>query len=772
VVILFAALAWLLLRASLPAIDGSLDVVGLSGPVSVARDDMGIPTITAGDRRDLAFGTGFVHAQDRFFQMDLTRRTAAGELAEVFGPAALPLDKRNRFHRFRSRAKSVLDGLSATETDVLSAYAEGVNAGLAALGARPFEYLLLGAVPGPWKSEDSILVGYAMFMELNDERATRDVRRGLVQQVLPWSVFEWLYPQGTEWDAPLLGEPRENLPIPDPGEFTVTRSGLRLEHDAETDIPGSNNWAISGALTATGRAIVANDMHLGITVPTVFYRARLTVAGADGPDLNGLTLPGVPVLVAGSNGRIAWGNTNSYGDWSDAVIIRQGTAAESYLTPQGESRFDIVREQIQIKGEEPYELLIRETRWGPLLDDDDDPDRLLAVSWIAHHPEAINIAQLRLETASSAAEALHIANSIGMPPQNFVVGDADGNIGWTIAGKIPRRTDYDPFLPADWSEGGGWNGWLDGAQYPRILNPDSGRIWTANGRVVDGEALQLIGDGGYDLGALAAQIRAGLLGRNLFAPEHSLQLQLDDRAVFLSRWQDLLLQTLPDEAVAGHALRAEYRALVADWIPRASIDSVGYRLVRGFRLEVRNRVFDMLVQAVVEHYGEDVQLRISNQFEGPLWFLLRERPRHMLAAEYSSWDELLLAAVDANIDYLRKNFQGGLAMRSWGERNTASIRHPVSRSIPFLSGWLDMPAEPLPGDANLPRAQGPSFGAAERFAVSPGDERNGYLHMPAGQSGHPLSNFYTRGHDDWVQGRFSAFLPGAARHNLILNPAQ
>jgi penicillin amidase len=111
-------------------------------------------------------------------------------------------------------------------------------------------------------------------------------------------------------------------------------------------------------------------------------------------------------------------------------------------------------------------------------------------------------------------------------------------------------------------------------------------------------------------------------------------------------------------------------------------------------------------------------------------------------------------------------------MRSWGERNTASIRHPVSRSIPFLSGWLDMPAEPLPGDANLPRAQGPSFGAAERFAVSPGDERNGYLHMPAGQSGHPLSNFYTRGHDDWVQGRFSAFLPGAARHNLILNPAQ
>jgi penicillin amidase len=766
--------AWLILKASLPALDGDFQVPGLASAVTIARDDAGIPFITAGNRRDLAFATGFVHAQDRFFQMDLTRRKAAGELAEIIGPVALPLDKRNRFHRFRARAGMVIEQMPEREAGIISAYADGVNAGLAELGARPFEYWLLRETPQLWTPADSILVGYAMFMELNDERATRDVRRGLVQQVLPAPVFAWLYPQGTEWDAPLMGQPRQTMPIPGPDEFVVTRPAAqagRVPGDADTEIPGSNNWAISGALTVSGRALVANDMHLGITVPNVFYRARLKVSGADARDLNGLTLPGVPVLVAGSNGHVAWGNTNSYGDWSDAVIVRPGTDPEHYLTPQGERRFVTIREQIQVKGQAAYELVIRETKWGPVLDEDGDPQRMLAVSWIAHFPEAINIAQLELETASGAEEALQIANHIGMPPQNFVVGDADGNIGWTIAGKIPRRAQYDSFLPADWSQVEGWEGWLDGAEYPRILNPETGRIWTANARVADGEALRLIGDGGYDLGARAAQIRDGLFSRERFVPEDSLTVQLDDRALFLVRWRELLLQTLQRQMPDDNAQRAAYRTLVENWVPRASIDSVGYRLVRRFRFEVRNRVFNMLTQPVLERYGEDTELRISNQFEAPLWSLLNERPLHLLSPDYSSWDDLLLQAIDANIGYFRDNFTGDLSHRSWGERNTAAIRHPLSRSLPMLSGWLDMPAEPLHGDANLPRAQGPSFGASERFAVSPGDEQHGYLHMPAGQSGHPLSEFYRHGHEDWVNGRPSAFLPGNTRHTLSLSPA-
>ncbi len=774
VVIVVAMTSWVLLNKSLPPLDGEVLVEGISSPVTIARDDAGIPVITAGNRRDLAYATGFVHAQDRFFQMDLTRRKAAGELAEILGPMALGLDKRNRIHRFRSRAGEVLAQISPTEGKILSAYTEGVNAGLNQLEARPFEYWLLRESPQPWLEADSILVGYAMFLELNDERATRDVRRGLVQQVLPRSVFDWLYPQGTEWDAPLMGEASESAPIPDAHVFTVATAPAEVAataNIADEVFPGSNNWAIAGDLTSTGRAIVANDMHLGITVPNIFYRARLRVIGENARDLNGLTLPGVPVIVSGSNTHVAWGNTNSYGDWSDAVIVRAGRNPDSYQTPQGEKRFVVYRERISVKGAETEELVIRETQWGPVLDDESDPHRVLAVSWIAHHQDAINFGQLQLESAASAEEAMQIANSFGIPPQNFVVGDSQGNIGWTIAGKIPRRAAYDAFLPADWSESEGWIGWLAPSEYPRILNPESGRIWTANARVADGLALHLIGDGGYDLGARASQIRDGLFVSNDFEPKDSLSVQLDDRAVFLARWRDLLLRTLDDRAVAGDMARAEYRDLVEEWIPRASADSVGYRLVRRFRFEVRNRVFNMMMQPVRERYGEKVPLRISNQFEAPLWSMLNERPAHLLSSDYTGWDDLLLQSVDTNISYFSENFSGGLSQRSWGERNTAAVRHPLSRNLAFLAGWLDMPAEPLHGDANLPRSQGPSFGASERFGVSPGDEANGYLHMPAGQSGHPLSDFYRRGHDDWVHGRFSAFLPGDPRYTLTLEPA-
>jgi penicillin amidase len=770
------SLAWVLLNKSLPQIDGEIGLSRLSADATIARDAAGIPVITADNRRDLAYATGYAHAQDRFFQMDLTRRNAAGELSELFGALALPRDKQNRFHRFRARARAVLESVSAADADIISAYVDGVNDGLTGLGAKPFEYFLLGASPRPWAAEDTLLVVYSMYMDLNDERAARDVQRGLVQQVLPNKVYDWLYQHGTKWDAPLMGEPREAASMPDATEFDIsgfapTAYNHILPTNADALLPGSNNWAIAGKLTASGRAIVANDMHLGITVPNVFYRARLRVTGSLSVDLNGLTIPGAPILVAGSNGNVVWGNTNSYGDWSDAVIIKAGSGPDTYVTPQGERKYSEYREKILVKDSEPEELIVRETIWGPLLDDDADPGRLLAVSWIGHHPDAVNINHLDLESVTSAAAALQVANRIGMPPQNFVVGDAAGNIGWTIAGKIPLRTDYDAWLPVDWSERAGWTGWLAADDYPRVLNPESGRIWTANARVADGEALRKIGDGGYDLGARARQIRDNLFAADQFEPLDMLAVQLDDRAVFLGEWREILLLALNDEAVAGNNARQEYRDLVEGWSERASVDSVGYRLVRAFRLEVRNRVFNMLVQPVREKFGEDIALRISNQFESPLQALLDEQPAHLLSAEYKSWNDLLLQSVDTNLQYFVDNYKDGLDKRTWGERNTARVSHPMSNALPIISRWLNMPADQLPGDSNLPRAQGPSFGAAERFAVSPGDESRGYLHMPAGQSGHPLSDFYSTGHADWVQGRASNFLPGEARYTLTLKAA-
>lgn len=772
----FAAItAYLVLSASLPELDGEIEVHGVQATVTIARDAQGIPTITASSRNDLAFATGYVHGQDRYFQMDLTRRKAAGELSELFGKVTVPLDKRNRFHRFRSRAHQVIEAMTVSEHAMMVAYVEGVNAGLNGLGAKPFEYFVLGVDPRSWNLEDSVLTIYAMFMELNDERATRDIKRGFTRLALPADVYDWMYPDGSEWDAPIVGDPRGKVEIP--GEASID---LRDKDFGDLSVvtvaigaalmPGSNNWAVSGALTSSGRAMVANDMHLQITTPNVFYRARLIVTGEDARDVSGVTLPGTPAVIAGSNGMVAWGFTNSYGDWSDAVVVRPADLPGTYLTPDGVRKIVTYRERIEVKGSEAEELLVRETIWGPVLEDVNYPQGDIAVSWIAHEPVSVNLKQVQLEKVTSVAEALSLAQQMGIPPQNFVTGDAAGNIGWTIAGQMPRRGGADALVPADWSTGEGWDGWLSPGEHPQVVNPDSGRIWTANSRVVDGDALRRLGDGGYDLGARARQIRDRLFDKERFVPADMLAIQLDDRALFLSRWRDLLLVVLDDGAVRDHDGRRTYRELVRSWTPRASADSVGYRLVRAFRIEVRAKVFHMLTTPVRDTYGADVELRISNQFEGPLWQLVNEQPAHLLTSNYASWQALMLVAVDDNLAYFAANWDDGLEQRTWGERNTAAIRHPLSRALPMLSAWLDMPREPLNGDSNMPNAQGPGFGASERYAVSPGDEENGYMHMPAGQSGHPLSDFYRAGHDDWVHGRPSSFLPGAPVHRLVLSP--
>jgi len=703
----------------------------------------------------------------------MIRRQAAGELSEIVGRAALSVDRRYRFHRFRARAEAVLAAASESDRAIISAYADGVNAAVASFDARPFEYLMLGAEPARWLPEDSVLVVYAMYVQLNDSTARKEIQRGLAHRVLPADVFDWLYPQGTPWDAPLMGEPRAVAAIPQAAQYSirdVKDTAPPANEVGRYPLRGSNNWAVSGQLTASGKAIVSNDMHLGLSTPNIYYQARLIVNGNDSIDVSGVTLPGAPFVIAGSNTKVAWGYTNSYGDWVDAVVLKPGSSADRYITPEGEKPFEIHRETINIKDEDPEIYVVRETVWGPVLDDVDYPDGEIAVSWIAHKADGVNLRLLDLEKATSVYEALDTANTMSMPPQNFVTGDADGNIGWTIAGKIPVRSGYDPRLPADWSESHGWQGWVAGGDYPRIVNPPSGRIWTANSRVADGAALDIIGDGGYDFGARTKQIRDALFARERFTPEDMLHIQYDDRALFLQRWRDLLLTVLDDASAADDAGLSEYRELVANWIPRASPESTGYRLVRAFRLEVEKRVFHALMSPAREAYGEGVSLRRSNQFEGVLWSLITEKPQHLLPAGYDTWNALMLAAVRQNIDYFNSQFDGPLADRTWGEINTASIRHPLSGSIPLLGPYLDMPPDALSGDLDMPKAQGPSFGASERFSVSPGDEANSILHMPTGQSGHPLSNFYARGHQDWVQGTPSPFLPGAAEYSLTLAP--
>jgi penicillin amidase len=763
------------LRASLPRYAGEQALPGLTGPVRIARDALGVVDLEAGSRLDALRALGFVHAQERYFEMDLMRRSAAGELAALFGSVAVDLDRSHRLHRLRARAPAVLAQAAPAEREAIDAYVAGVNAGLEALGARPFPYLLLRQQPRAWTAEDSVLVVDAMFFDLTGGTNAHELARAGLARRAPPALYALLDARGTSWDAPLRGPAFDDPPLPpaaalDLRALPASRFGHGAAIGGDLGI-GSNNFAVGGALTANGAALVANDMHLGLRVPNIWFRARLRFPAADGTpvDVAGVTLPGLPGVVVGSNTRVAWAFTNSYGDWLDWVRLDWTDPARTrYRTPEGEEAVVEHRETIEVAGAEAEELLVRDTRWGPIAHESAALGAL-ALAWTAHHPRAVNLALNELETAKDVDAALAVAHRAGMPPQNFVVGDAAGRIAWTIAGAIPRRGSADPRLPADWSTpGAGWNGWLSPDEYPVVADPEDHRLWTANARVAGGDALAVIGDGGYALGARAGQIRDGLRARARFAPADLLAIQLDDRTLFLERWWRLLRDTLAT-AKDDPAL-AELDRLTVDWDPRATPDAVAYRLVRGFRLAVSNLVLDGLAAPLRDDDDPDFTLPALPQSEGVVWRIVQERPANLLPQPHADWDALLRASARQLVDSLSTQ-AGGLAARRWGERNTSAIRHPLSRAVPGLGWLLDTAPRELPGDTAMPRVQGPSFGASERLAVSPGHEAEGYLHMPGGQSGHPLSPYYRSGHADWEDGRPTPFLPGPAEATLTLAPA-
>ncbi|HEY7819541.1 MAG TPA: penicillin acylase family protein, partial [Vicinamibacteria bacterium] len=525
---------------------------------------------------------------------------------------------------------------------------------------------------------------------------------------------------------------------------------------------GSNNWALSGAKTRDGRALLASDMHLGHSVPNLWYRAVLRY-GADPRRLVGVTLPGTPSLVAGSNGRIAWGFTNTGGDWVDLVEIESDPeSADRYRTPTGTSPFESHRESIAVRGEPAVELVVQETIWGPVIDADHG-GQPRALRWIAHDPAAVNFRLQLLEEAESAEEALALAPTVGIPPQNFVVADREGSIGWTVAGRIPRRIGFDGSLPASWASGERtWDGYLAPEEYPRLSNPPSGAIWTANARVVEGEMLQKMGEGDYALGARAKQIRDSLLELQNATEKDMLAIQLDDRALFLSRWRELLLGVVR----SGKGLEDVEHVLDEGWTGRASIDSTGYRAVRELRRAVFEEVMGTLTAAAHRADSRFHPARL-NQIEGPLWKLVSEKPSYLVPHPHESWDEWLFAIVSETT----ASWPRPLAQRNWGEANRSAIRHPMSAAIPLLGRFLDAPAHPLPGHTDMPRVQSPSEGASERLVVSPGREEDGLFHMPGGQSGHPLARYYLAGHEAWEEGRPTPLLPGKTVDVLTLIPA-
>ena len=786
--LLSVAVAFLAVRGSLPVIDGERPAAGLDGETVIERDAVGAVTITGHSRDDVAYATGFVHAQDRFFQMDLSRRMSGGRLSELVGDAAMDMDARQRIHRFKDVAERVYVQLAPAEKSLLNAYARGVNAGLDSLRVRPFEYLLLRQRPESWRPQDSLLVVYAMYLQLNDAEASADRQRGLLAAVLPPDVFRFVYSVAPVWEAPIDGVVMAAAPMPAPesfdlrqmqGEFGKLASLRSPATGRENSAVGSNNWAVDGAHTKSGAALLANDMHLGLAVPNTWYRVRLLVASespADRRDLMGLTLPGAPIMVVGSNGHIAWGFTNSYGDWTDLARVQRSPDGRQYRTAAGWAPLQRFVETVRSSSGATREVIVEQTQWGPLLPAAEKAgEGTLALAWTAQDPAATNLHWLQLEDVHECSKALDVANTIGGPAQNFVCADAGGNIGWTLLGRMPLRgTGYDAGVPSDWTQpDAGWQGWRDPATYPRVFNPPAGRIWTANNRVVGAERLAAIGDGSPDRGARAQQIRDDLLAipAGQATEADMLRIQLDDRALFLVRWRDLLLGLLDAGALRDKPARAAMRKQVETWDPHAATGAVGYRLVREFHEALERRTFDALtIPARVAH--PDAAFKVPRSFEEAVWELATTRPAHLLDPRFADWRAFLLDVVDESLARTAEQCADAtFATCTWGEANATNIRHPLSRAVPMLARWLDMPREPMSGGNDMPHVHAPGFGASERFGVSPGREAQGYFHMPAGQSGHPLSKFYRAGHQAWVRGEALPYLPGETKFALTLQPA-
>jgi penicillin amidase len=388
------------------------------------------------------------------------------------------------------------------------------------------------------------------------------------------------------------------------------------------------------------------------------------------------------------------------------------------------------------------------------------------VAWLATRPEATNFGLLGMEHAHDVDDVLALAPQVGIPGQNLVVGDTRGRIAWTLLGRVPRGTGPDRLFGA--------LEFRDATDHPRIADPPVGRLWTANQRVVDGALEAVLGDdevdvgaGGYDIGARARQIRDDLLSLSHPAVEADmLKVQLDSRALFVARWRDLLLGLIDEDALRGASRRREFRDLVSRWKPQASADAVGYYLVREFRANTEEALWRGLTTSLA---GAEFAARRPGQFEAAGWRLVHERPDSITPPGATRWREFLLQRLDATIERLIEEC-GTLARCSLGRSEPVLVRHPLSRAIPLLSRLLDMPTMELAGDHHMPRVQDGSFGASERFAVSPGRETEGYLELPGGPSGHPLSPFYRSGFDDWARGVPTPFLPGSPTYRLRLVP--
>lgn len=756
------------LRASLPIRDGELQIKGLDLPVAVTTDRFGIPTITASTRRDAALTLGYVTAQDRLFQMDLLRRRASGRLSEIVGDIAIKADKRQRVIGFHRVTQAIIANLSDEQREVLVAHADGVNAFIQQMDTAPFEFLLLGYQPEPWTPEDSLLVVMNIFQVLSfredDERMMT-----IMEKSLPPEVVAFLTPDTDIYTEVLLGGPNAHRPIqPIPVEVLASirhapkQTGERLVRTT-SHVAGSNGWAVDQSKTADGRAIVANDMHLRLSIPNTWYRVSLRYRDVE---ISGVILPGAPAIVVGSNGHVAWGFTYIAGDFLDLVQLEINPEnSDEYKTPNGWRRFEVINERIEIRGGEHIVQPVKLTIWGPV-----SPNplmgQLVAIHWTALQPEAVGMELLDIDQAPTLDDALDIMNRFGGPLLNVTMADDAGQIAWTYCGKIPIRKGFDGSSTKSWADGGiGWEGYIPPSELPRVISPPEGFIATANNRTLGKDYPYIVGYN-FANSHRAYRINKRLREMDQVTEQDMFQLQLDTTNHFFEFYQQLALSVLTEDAIANEPLLLQAQKQIAAWDGQVEVDSVAFGLLVRFRETLAEDVFEPFL---VLCYNTDRRFSYSwRNMETPLRILLKERIPATLPdpANYPDWETFILEKLEESIEQLLRKYElKSLDQLTWGTIHKTEISHPIG-FIPVLGKILNMPQEPLPGGYHCVRATS----ASERMVISPGREADGILHIPSGQSGHPLSENYKDQFSYWLKGEPLPFLPGPTTHTLTFSP--
>ncbi|PPC90506.1 MAG: penicillin acylase family protein [Methylobacter sp.] len=769
VLVLVVLAGFCLLRASLPVVDGQYLLAGLSAPAQVEFDSRGVPRIQASTRTDAYQVLGFVTARDRLFQMDLLRRSTAGRLAEVFGPDLVETDRWNRIMGFDPLSAKIFARLPEDQQAVLKAYSAGVNAAISAFKALPFEFLALNYRPEPWRPEDCLLVvlNMAVAMSWNTETETRERTATVMRATLPPQVSTFLLPKtDVSIDRMIGGNQQAPLPVEALAELlqhSVVRAGLLSDPPPPR---GSNAWVVGPSKSRSGHAILANDMHLDLSVPNLWFRAEAQYGQVHWA---GLTLPGVPALISGSNGQVAWGFTGSGVDVADLLLVDiDPKRSDAYLTPEGSEAFTTRTEIIKVRGQDAVAVTVRLTRWGPELEKPLS-GKPVVVRWTALDPDAVNLNYLNLDRVMTVAEAVPLFNSAGEPTLNALLADSQGNIGWTVTGRIPRRIGNDGLSPCLSSDAHcRWNGYLAGEDMPKILNPSSQVLVNANQPMNWADRAL-----GYDSapGSRAERINERLAALGRVDEGELLALQLDTQAGFYRYYHNLAVDALNS---LGGRLNPEQQALLRylqSWDGRAETSALGLPVIVAFRQLLMDRVFSPLLSSCQRIDPTfKYQWHLADQ---PLQQLVSARRPELLpdADRYATWDAFLVQVLEDSKNRVLKE-QGVSAIDDlrWGQGDADPVAHPLSDALPLLSPWLDMPIVSLPGCVECVRVARLG-GATERLVVSPGQENQAILHMPGGQSGHPLSPHYRDQHLAWVGGLATPLLVETIHHHLDLMPA-